>query len=127
MDLLGKAATDIVFSEIATAGVRFALSDAVSFWADELPEAVVLKAPERIFGMVCSPGRAELLEKLTKCALGLAVRYEPGLAAAAPSEGVEEQEWLVGRPFVAASPHCDLGDSLADSLRVHILWAQDYF
>lgn len=71
--------------------------------------------------MVCSPGRAELLEKLTKCALGLAVRYEPGLAAAAPSEGVEEQEWLVGRPFVAAFPDVDLVSALANTLRIHTI------
>lgn len=119
VDLLGEAAERGVLDEVAPAGIGPPLPDLARLRTRDLPEPVVLQAPERILGMVGSSGWAEFLEEPLEVGVGLLVEDEPGLPPAASGQRVEEEERFVGRPLSAPLPDGDVLDPPADLLGVH--------
>lgn len=89
--------------QLANSGDVVAGLESKPGWGMDGPDAVTLKSPEGLFGVVRLPGRPELSQEGGEVRLDLAER-DVLLARLPPAKGVKDEEGLVRGTLVALLP-----------------------
>jgi len=112
---------DIVPKELALLRVGVALSTLEALRTMQLPDTVVLKAPERVFRVVRLSGWPKLEEQALEIPINLRVRDKARLSTKTTAQGIKSKNRLMWGAPLTSLPNSEIREQATNFVFLHDL------
>ena len=117
--ILPESPEDVILYQIVLFRIGTACSERYLLGILEFPDAVILKSPERVLGVIALSGRSEIDQKLSQLCIHVGVWDEPVSVSPAAGEREKKKQGFVWRALCTFLPDVDVFDLRFQLFSVH--------